>query len=363
MGKMDDATNYMMENNRYFADAVNCIILKSGHHITSESLAEISSTNGTFVKSQKNRKPSYEKRMRDLRKLVKEKDENKYLVYIAGLENQTEINRIMPVRNMLYDAIDYNNQARKKVKSVDDAIKGLPDDAYILPVLTVVINFSGRKWDQPLNLHELYEPSSKDKWLMEFIPDYRINLIDPHTMSDEEIEKSDSGFREVLYAVKYSADKNKFSEVVLNSSRFENLDEYAKTFLEIYSDLEIPVNEKGGYNMCQAVREMKEDRDNAIKEMNTACKAVKEMKADRDNAIKEMNTAINEMNTACKAAREMKEDRDNAVRALNNAREVTITGMLNLIRNNGMSPEQAVEIFGVSEDMKAEYLDIISCRL
>lgn len=75
---------------------------------------------------------------------------------------------------------------------------GKMDDAYVLPVLIVVINFSGRKWDQPLNLHELYEPSSRDQWLMDLLPDYRINLIDPHTMSDEDIEKADSGFREIL---------------------------------------------------------------------------------------------------------------------------------------------------------------------
>ena len=57
----------------------------------------------------------------------------------------------------------------------------------LLPVITLVVFFSADEWDGPMTLHEMLSVS--DKKLLSFVSDYRINLIAPGSMADEEIAR------------------------------------------------------------------------------------------------------------------------------------------------------------------------------
>ena len=48
---------------------------------------------------------------------------------------------------------------------------------------------------------------------MALVPDYRINLIAPGEMSEEELEHFTSNFREVMQFIKYSKDTEKLSQL------------------------------------------------------------------------------------------------------------------------------------------------------
>ncbi|MCQ2465642.1 MAG: hypothetical protein MJ095_08675, partial [Oscillospiraceae bacterium] len=206
-------------------------------------------------------------------------------------ENQTELSRIMPARVMGYDGREYVHQAEDLCTTVDEKIAGMPQDAYLIPIVTVVINFSDRKWNQPRSIHELIYPKYKGNELMRFVPDYFINVLDPYDMDDEEIDRMESNLREVMYTVKYSSDRKKLAEIVMASSRFSSLDPETANFIEHYGNIKLNRNAKGGYDMCRAIQEMKDERDKAVverdKAVEEASKVVEKVKAIKAEAEKE----------------------------------------------------------------------------
>ena len=62
------------------------------------------------------------------------------------------------------------------------------------PVITLVIHFGADEWDAPLSLHEMMEVRSKK--LLHYIQDYRIHLIDPANLTEEDLVKFTSSLRE-----------------------------------------------------------------------------------------------------------------------------------------------------------------------
>jgi len=153
-------------------------------------------------------------------------------------------------------------------------------------------------------------------------------------MDDSEISMMSSCLREVLYTIKYSSDKDKLSRIVTGDPRFENMDEDAKIFIEVFTDIKLPSNEKGGYNMCKAVREMIEERD-------SACRAVNEMREERDSA--------------CKAVNEMREERDSAVKALDSAVNEVISTIISVMKNGNMSADDAMAFMNISSEKREYY--------
>ena len=98
--------------------------------------------------------------------------EDGHTAYILlGIENQTDVNYAMPVRNMLYDALQYTKQVseiadvhrRKKEnsnhKSVSHAefISGFYKNDRLIPVITLVIYFNANEWDGPRSLLDMME--------------------------------------------------------------------------------------------------------------------------------------------------------------------------------------------------------------
>ena len=87
------------------------------------------------------------------------------MVYcILGIKNQTDVHYAMPVRNMLYDSMQYSNQvetARKSHKQAknygthEEFLSGFHKDDYLLPVITLVIYFGADKWDAPRSIRKM----------------------------------------------------------------------------------------------------------------------------------------------------------------------------------------------------------------
>ena len=56
--------------------------------------------------------------------------------------------------------------------------------------------------------------------VLRYIPDYKINLIAPAEMTDEEINQFQTDFREVMLFVKYSKDKKYLKKLVSEDTHF-----------------------------------------------------------------------------------------------------------------------------------------------
>ena len=116
---------------------------------------------------------------------------------VLGLENQMRVHYAMPVRTMMYDAMNYSGQikrkgvdVRNKNASSSEYLSGFGKEDKIYPVVTLVLYYSDEKWDGPTSLYDMMNISEEIKPL---VPDYKINLVnikevDYTEFSDDEVK-------------------------------------------------------------------------------------------------------------------------------------------------------------------------------
>ena len=217
MSKKDTVTKTFMRENTVFADAFNYLIFNGKKVIQPERLQELDTTElvQLIAKGKNNKNESVQKYRDILKAAVIMEDENAdYL--LLGIENQTEIHYAMPVRNMIYDALQYGNQVaaiaaqnvkEKKAPTRAEFLSGFYKADKLRPVITLVLHFGADPWDGATSLHEMmYFPLEE---MRTFIQDYKIHLIDPAALKPDELEKFSTSLREVLGCIKYSKDKER----------------------------------------------------------------------------------------------------------------------------------------------------------
>ena len=112
----------------------------------------------------------------------------------------------------------------------------------------------------------------RNKEILKYIPDYKINLIIPAEMTDEEINQFQTNFREVMLFVKYSKDKVHLKKLISEDVHFRNIDLKTARVISAITGSEIKLEyAEEEINMCQAIDEMVEDgREEGRKEERAA---------------------------------------------------------------------------------------------
>lgn len=267
MSKKDTVTKAFMRENTVFADAFNYLIFNGKKVIQPEQLQELDTTElvQLIAKGKNNKNESVQKYRDILKAAVIMEDENAdYL--LLGIENQTEIHYAMPVRNMIYDALQYGNQVaaiaaqnvkEKKAPTRAEFLSGFYKADKLRPVITLVLHFGADPWDGATSLHEMmYFPLEE---MRTFIQDYKIHLIDPAALKPDELEKFSTSLREVLGCIKYSKDKEKLSSFIRNNTRMMleiNAARVIQAITNITLDLSEEVEE---VDMCKAIDDMMQD--------------------------------------------------------------------------------------------------------
>lgn len=267
MSKKDTVTKAFMRENTVFADAFNYLIFNGKKVIQPERLQELDTTElvQLIAKGKNNKNESVQKYRDILKAAVIMEDENAdYL--LLGIENQTEIHYAMPVRNMIYDALQYGNQVaaiaaqkvkEKKAPTRAEFLSGFYKADKLRPVITLVLHFGADPWDGATSLHEMmYFPLEE---MRTFIQDYKIHLIDPAALEPDELEKFSTSLREVLGCIKYSKDKEKLSSFIRNNTRMMleiNAARVIQAITNITLDLSEEVEE---VDMCKAIDDMMQD--------------------------------------------------------------------------------------------------------
>jgi hypothetical protein len=210
MGKKDTVTKDYIKDKNIFADAFNYLIYDGEPVIQPEKLYPLDTTiigvpygsDGAEVPVQK---------YRDEFKYLAAMEDDSAIYLLLGEEAQANIHYAMPVKDMLYDALEYAAQVEKASKSHREALKkriaekkpssgeylsGFYKEDRLIPVITLVMYFGAEEWDGPISIHEML--SVKDSKIVSLVPDYRIHLISPMSLSDEEINKFSTNLREVL---------------------------------------------------------------------------------------------------------------------------------------------------------------------
>ena len=290
MGNIDKLTTKFMNHNDVFADAFNFFIYNGEKIIDASTLKPMDSHILLDIFDWDKPKQSYKtvQKYRDVFKqtVIKYNDEAAYV--LLGVENQTDIHYAMPVRNMIYDALSYAEQVsargyyNKKNKTAKDGVEflsGFLKTDKLIPVITLVVYFGAEKWDGPISLHEMLD--TNNDVVLKYIQDYRINLIEPSGIKEEELELFTSDLKEVLTFIKFSKDSEKIKEHYMDRGKVM-IDNDAIRVIETVTNIKVP-KKKGRKktDMCEAINKLIEEEVSAIK------KIAQERTAEEVNKIKE----------------------------------------------------------------------------
>ncbi len=270
MGNADVVTKEYMRNNTVFADAVNYLLYQGEAVIDSKKLQERDATELAvlFEPDRKNSMGDLEtsQKFRDVLKKLVIMQDDKLTYLIFGIENQTDIHYAMPVRNMIYDALQYGKQVsettarHKKEKdweNTQEYLSGFRKTDKLIPVITLVLYFGTTPWDGPESLHEML--TIPDPRLVPYIQDYKIHLIDPARLTEKDLEKFQSSLREVLGCIKYSGNKEKYATYITNNIRMP-LDPAANRVIRTVTNIPKTRNEEeqedDNMEICKAWKDM-----------------------------------------------------------------------------------------------------------
>ena len=195
-------------------------------------------------------------------------------------------------------------------------LSGFYIDDKLVPVITLIIQFSPEPWDAPRSLRDMMD--AEDPALLALVPDYPVHLLSPYELTEDENEKFHTSLGDVLTFIKYSKDKEKMlnwlegagADVQFGRREVDVLNGCVNAKLSMRQD-------KEAVNVCEAIRQMIEEATED---------AVREVKAEAENAV-----------------REAKAEAENALK------ENTISSIRNLMANLHLTAEQAISALGISE--------------
>lgn len=172
MAEKDKAGKVLEDYNDVFADIYNTLLFREC--FIEEDKLECSSTESIY----KSDKEELREQRRDVLKVY---CSNNFIVSSLGIENQASIEENMPIRIMGYDYTTYRNMTDNKKR--------------VNPVITIVLNFTNKKWDAPKSLHELLQVSEE---MSTYVQDYGIKVYDIAFLEDEIIEQFTSDFKHIV---------------------------------------------------------------------------------------------------------------------------------------------------------------------
>lgn len=321
MGRVDTEAKDYLSNVERFSDLFNYWIYNGDTVIQPERLHELDTAAIAIPYGSKSKK--HVQRFRDLLKLYTAMEDGKAVYLVFGLEIESKIHYSMPVRNMLYDALSYvhqvdiianRNRQENAPSSRHEFLSGMKRDDRLHPVVTLVLNISGHPWDGCTNIHNLL--SVDDKRILEFVPDYKINLLSPDILAEEEFDKFNTGIGAALQFIKHQHDDN--MDWIINQKRLEKVDRATIEFIQTATGTDFNIDENEEViDMCRAWK-------------NSMAQAKSE--------------GINEGR---------KEGRMEGQRA------AQLTSIRNLMQNKGWTAQEAMDALMISADEQAQYISMI----
>ena len=211
------------------------------------------------------------------------------VLQVLAVENQSYINYGMPVRIMGYDVAEYNRQMKERRQQVNalwkqveksgqgdtlaipvtyaEYMSGILKTDRLHPVYTICLYSGTEIWDGPRMLSDMMEFRTETDPLRGYFADYPANLFCVN--EQKEFEAFHTELRELLRAMNYRKDKKKFLSLE-KDERYAHLSKETweaiatmtgHSFFEENKEAYKKQNEnqREEYDMCQALREIRED--------------------------------------------------------------------------------------------------------
>ncbi len=269
MGVKDTVTTKYMRQNQIFADAFNYFVYGGEQVIHPDSLKELDTREIDVPYGGENGAGQPVQKTRDVIKSVVAMMDKSTAYLLLAIENQSNIHYAMPVKNMVYDALQYAKQVEEAIAShrlsgdyknagSDEYLSGFMKEDHLLPVVTLVVYFDSKEWDGPLSIHEMF--SGQDARVLALVPDYKVNLIAPALIEDEDFGKFQSSLKEVLSFIKYARDKDELKKVLDADESFRHLGREEVDVLNACVGAKIAVKEgEEAIDVCLAIQQMNEE--------------------------------------------------------------------------------------------------------
>lgn len=172
MGTKDTTQKRLEDFEDIFADISN-VLLYDGEDVIKEKELETITAKDTYT---------VEKQIHEVERDVAKRWKHHSLhISLIGLENQTDPDYKMPMRVICYDGASYRAQLNAE------------DSKKTYPVITLVLYMGTEKrWSAPKQLTDCFK---YDERLGKFISNYKINVVELAWLSDEQILKFKTEFR------------------------------------------------------------------------------------------------------------------------------------------------------------------------
>ena len=279
MGVIDTVSKRYLAINRIFADAFNYLIYDGETVIKPEKLRPVDTTEIAIPYGNRAKVPT--QKYRDSLKIWAAMEDGDCVYVLLGGETQNKIHYAVPVKDMVYDSLNYAAQvdeARRSYKKKqntqedDDAgelvfeenqvkikltseefLSGFRKEDKLIPVITAVIYFGPEEWDGPTSIHEMLKVP--DKRLLRVIPDYFVNQIAPASMDEPDFDKfhTDLGF--AMKVIKHQKDN---AIEIIRETNHKKIDRDTAEFLNTVANLNLVYTEPAeevSVDMCQAMEE------------------------------------------------------------------------------------------------------------
>ena len=169
MAEKDMTEKHLEAYDDVFADIVNVLLFGGQRRIDPGDLRD------TKARSLYKSDGKLREQERDVSKLWVSEG---VVISLIGFENQTEVDRNMPLRVFGYEGADYRNQLSAK-----DCLH---------PVVTLVLYFGESRWTAPRSLFERIDIPEE---LRPFVSDHKVNVFEIAYLTDEQLEQFTSDFR------------------------------------------------------------------------------------------------------------------------------------------------------------------------
>ena len=171
MGQKDLREKLLEDYEDVFSDIFNGLVF--GDNVIKPQYLKPSATESVY----KAEKGKYRGQLRDI--LKEYRDDCLLEIGSLGIENQSTIDDYISVRIMGYDYTKYRSQVDREK---------LP----ILPVITIVLNFNDKPWNETKTLHSIMKIPTEFK---EFVQDYKVMVFDIAFLEDDVIDRFTSDFK------------------------------------------------------------------------------------------------------------------------------------------------------------------------
>lgn len=277
MGIKNTISKHYLSDNGRFAQICNNGLFGGKQIICPEKLRDLDPQELALLqstaagKSRDKQKLHPIEKYRDILKLYEEKT----ILMICGIENQDQIHYAMPLRNLLYDTLEYESQRaafernhqEQRDLSGAELLSGFAKDDRLIPVLTLCVYWGEQEWDGPKHLHDMLDIPPDFLQYKDKIADYRLNLLEVCRIPD--LDQYQGELKALLGFVRHQKDKRALQQFIhKNQQIFQKIGRETLHAMSILGNArnleEYLIGKQGnqteeGLDMCQALKEWLED--------------------------------------------------------------------------------------------------------